>query len=99
MRCLKCYGSGAGFTPRAKCIDCSGTGKIEDPVMSTASLIELRTAERDAAIDALDKLEAMVKRIGGHATPEDQATLRGATSVLAEQGRRKVDRRHWTNRQ
>lgn len=55
-----------------------------------AAAYELRVAERDAALSALDKLERMIKRIGGHMTPEDQATLRAATAVLAEQGHRRT---------
>lgn len=67
------------------------------PVLSGA--LELAWAQRDRAVIALEHLEAVVTRIGGYMTPEDQATLREARATLAEHGRLRTEERpEWIDR-
>lgn len=64
-----------------------------------AKLLELRTAERDIALTVLDRLEAVVARIGGHMTADDQRALGDARAVLEVHGHRKSKPRpEWRNR-
>lgn len=48
---------------------------------------EKNAAERDAALDMLRDVAAIVRRTGGFMRPEDQTTLREAIAMLAEYGR------------
>lgn len=64
-----------------------------------AEIVELRTAERDAALVFLDQLEAILKHDGGYRLPEDQAKIRGARAFLVSHGRRSPDESApWKNR-
>lgn len=56
-------------------------------------------AERDAALELLDRLERAFARQGGHTSPEDQEVLRLARALLVETGKRKSDAPAvWKNR-
>lgn len=50
--------------------------------------LAVRTAERDGALDALAHLERILTATGGYMTPEDQARLREARTLLVAHGRR-----------
>lgn len=63
-----------------------------------ARTLEVTQAQRDAAVNLLDRLEAMVTRTGGHMSAEDQATLREARAYLELLGRRIVKRTVWVDR-
>lgn len=58
---------------------------------SNAAALELAHAERDEALIALQCYERILARVGGHQTPEDQATIREGRAVLARHGRFKSD--------
>lgn len=49
--------------------------------------LELVTAQRDAALDALHKLVKYTLHIGGYMEHEGQVELRVARAILAESGR------------
>jgi len=49
--------------------------------------LELRTAERDAALSDLAAVVRILIRAGGYLTPQDQVSLRAAMARLAEHGR------------
>ena len=60
--------------------------------------LDVITAERDAALSALDGLERLIDR-KQHMWPEEQAALRAAKAVLIEHGRRKAERMQvWEDR-
>lgn len=61
------------------------------PEVKSTDALERAWAERDDALIKLQQLERMISRVGGHMTPEDQETLRGARAVLAQHGRYKSD--------
>jgi len=50
--------------------------------------LEVRTAQRDRALDMVAALERMLTAIGGYMTPEQQAALFSARALLVEMGRR-----------
>jgi hypothetical protein len=52
-------------------------------------LIEQAQAQAERALVLLDRLEALVTRVGGHTTHADQATIRDARALLEETGTRK----------
>lgn len=60
--------------------------------------LEVRTAERDRALDLLDRVECLVARIGGFMTPADQDTMREVRAALVESGKRVDVRPLWTDR-
>lgn len=61
--------------------------------------LEIRTAERDRALDLLEQLERVLTKIGGFMTPADQDTLRAARALLVELGRREPENRAmWQDR-
>ena len=49
---------------------------------------ELVIAQRNVALHALDRLEAIVTKIGGYASDSDQQAVRDARVVLEESGMR-----------
>lgn len=55
--------------------------------MTAEQLLELYAAQRDGALDVLERLLASFKGIE-YTTPEQQATMRRARALLAESGRR-----------
>lgn len=63
-----------------------------------ARTLEVTQAQRDAAVNLLDRLEAVVTRQGGHLSHEDQCTLRDARALLELFGRRVVRRTVWVDR-
>lgn len=54
---------------------------------SLAHTIERATAQRDAALDYLERMLRMAKSID-YSTPEQQATLRGVRALLVDAGRK-----------
>lgn len=60
--------------------------------------LEVATAQRDAALSALDALERMVTRAGGFMTHEQQQVLMDARFVLEDAGHRKRREQTWRNR-
>lgn len=64
-----------------------------------ARILELRTAERDGALAALDSLERILTRVAGYMDPKDQEKLHAARALLIESGTRKSDApSQWSNR-
>lgn len=61
--------------------------RIPEPDRELARKLELVEAQRDAALDMLRDVVTIVRRIGGHMDPKDQATMREARATLAEHGR------------
>lgn len=49
--------------------------------------IAVLRAQRDAALDLLARVVAILRRDGGFRTPRQQATIREANAVLVENGR------------
>jgi hypothetical protein len=60
-------------------------------VLKIVEQLEVRTAERDAAIAMVDKLEAILTKQGGWMDAETQAFVRGARAFLIAHGKRSVD--------
>jgi hypothetical protein len=48
--------------------------------------IAIVKAQRDLALDYLRRMVQHVSRLGGHAWPPEQAMVRGARALLAENG-------------
>lgn len=60
---------------------------IDDAHSATAVALEEVTAQRDALVDALSSMVALVTKQGGYMSHEQQAAFRGARALLAELGR------------
>ncbi len=76
-------------------------GWTMDPAPPAGELarLEVRTAERDRALDLVAQLERIITATGGYMSPEDQAWLREAQSLLVEHGRRAPEQRAvWVDR-
>lgn len=69
-----------------------------DPPRGDLARLEVRTAERDRALELLDRVERLVARIGGFMTPVDQDLMREVRETLAEAGCRVDERPLWTDR-
>lgn len=63
------------------------SGVYRTPPDSNVADLELRTAERDGALIALQSLERILTRNGGFMTPMEQDSLAQARAVLAQHGR------------
>jgi hypothetical protein len=64
-----------------------------------ARALEQCGAERDVAVEYLDKLEAIMARHGGYMAPADQYIIGGARAFLEAIGRRKrAPHPEWRNR-
>lgn len=64
-----------------------------------ARMLEESGARAAAALALVDRLEAIVARVGGYMEPTDQATLREARAFLEECGARKPRKRtEWRDR-
>lgn len=88
VKCPQCKGARTIDTRHGEgtCGSCGGNGEISYPDGNAAAL-EQAHAERDEALIALQCLERVIARVGGHHHPPDQATIREAQSVLAKHGR------------
>lgn len=69
-----------------------------DPPRGELARLEVRTAERDRALELLDAVERLVARIGGFMTAEDQDLMREVRAALVGSGRRVDERPLWTDR-
>lgn len=67
------------------------TKKPGGDLIRMAEQLELRVAERDAAIAFVDQLEAALTKQGGWMPPEMQATVRAARAFLVAHGKRSLD--------
>jgi len=66
-------------------------------IPDVAAELEVRTAERDRALDLLDRLERIVP--AGYMPPEHQSVLRETRAALVELGKRAPeDRPVWVDR-
>lgn len=69
-----------------------------DPPAGDLARLEVRTAERDRALDLLDAVERLVARTGGFMSAEDQDTMREVRAVLVDAGKRVDERPLWSDR-
>ena len=60
---------------------------LDELAATKLAALDLVTAQRDAALDALCSILRDVHAIGGYMTPEQQQRLRGARALLCEAGR------------
>jgi len=66
--------------------------------LDTARMIEMAHARLAATLDALEGMVEIVEKVGGFLSMEHQGKLADAKFRLEAEGRRKVDRKVWTNR-
>lgn len=65
---------------------------MPDPtVAELRAALDVALAQRDRALTALDDLERMATKTGGHMTHDEQKALREARAELVASGKRKSD--------
>lgn len=83
----------------AKTMLTSGLGDPCPPAGELARL-EVRTAERDRALELLEQAERLVRRLGGYMESDDQAVMREIRALLVSHGRREPEVRvTWVDRE
>ena len=60
--------------------------------------VQVFIAERERAMDLLDRVEQIVTRMGGHMSPADQATMAEVRAELVEMERRPRPAKTWRDR-
>lgn len=78
--------------PPRKLAEGSHQGTRRSPLAPLVSeteqrLLEVRTAERDRALDLLEQVLRVVTEIGGYMDPADQDRVRAARALLADRRR------------
>ncbi len=68
------------------------------PPRGELARLEVRTAERDRALELLDRVERLVSKVGGYMTAEDQDLMLEVRAELAASGRRADKRPRWVDR-